>query len=339
MIGLLRKVLPFLKHKSWETRSAAALAIGYIVGAVGVWEPPNYDAGLVEAVTAAAPRALHDFDVAQILDTESSLLASSGQGFDAKAQTRNGAAKQDILTTLDLNMPGAGTTDLGLDIDAELSGPSLNAGSSVSIESTPAPSGEDLSNLSARERSMLKRKRKSGKSVNGNSAPPPAKVRLVESQPPSTSSSKAGTPVPVPTPPVKTEEDDQYLAVGSGGQVEPKAEAVDEDLPLEPIAVGESWPFDSITSRLQANLGSAAWEVRHGAALGLREILKSQGAAAGMHIDATVNRNPESHADWVEGMASAILRVLVLDRFGDFLGDQVGRSVIQAADRHTDRLR
>lgn len=43
-----------------------------------------------------------------------------------------------------------------------------------------------------------------------------------------------------------------------------------------------SWVWSGVVGVLLVDLFSAAWEVRHGAALALREILKVQGASGGM---------------------------------------------------------
>ncbi len=46
------------------------------------------------------------------------------------------------------------------------------------------------------------------------------------------------------------------------------------------------WPFQPLCDRLCVDLLDPAWEVRHGAALGLREVLASQAAAAAIDAPA-----------------------------------------------------
>ena len=41
------------------------------------------------------------------------------------------------------------------------------------------------------------------------------------------------------------------------------------------------WPFEEFAGRLMADLFDSAWERRHGAALGLRHLLKLHGRSAG----------------------------------------------------------
>lgn len=43
----------------------------------------------------------------------------------------------------------------------------------------------------------------------------------------------------------------------------------------------ERWPWERVVDVLQVGLFSPAWEIRHGAAMGLRDLLKSQGRAIG----------------------------------------------------------
>lgn len=43
-----------------------------------------------------------------------------------------------------------------------------------------------------------------------------------------------------------------------------------------------SWIWDGVVKLLEVDLFSAAWEVRHGAAMALRELLKVQGHNGGM---------------------------------------------------------
>ena len=63
-----------------------------------------------------------------------------------------------------------------------------------------------------------------------------------------------------------------------GGAVEAKAAQQSKALEVRP---GE-WVWDGVVKVLEVDLFSPAWEVRHGAAMALREILKVQGKYGGM---------------------------------------------------------
>ncbi|XP_073944853.1 histone acetyltransferase 1 [Choristoneura fumiferana] len=75
---------------------------------------------------------------------------------------------------------------------------------------------------------------------------------------------------------------------------------------------------------LQAALFGAAWEARHGAASALRELLRAPiAASAGITAGDTHQQMENAHQEWLEDMALRLLCVLALDRFGDFVSDQV----------------
>ncbi|MBW0488226.1 hypothetical protein O181_027941 [Austropuccinia psidii MF-1] len=83
------------------------------------------------------------------------------------------------------------------------------------------------------------------------------------------------------------------------------------------------WPFTSFVEILMIDLFSSQWEFRHGAALGLIPIIKNQGFGAGKSIGASRFQNLEQHLKWMEDLGLRLVCLLSLDRFGDYVGDQV----------------
>lgn len=83
------------------------------------------------------------------------------------------------------------------------------------------------------------------------------------------------------------------------------------------------WPLESFCSRLYLDLFNPRWETRHGAATALRELLKSHSAGAGKSNFMTKEEMDYNHMLWLEDAALRLLCVLSLDRFGDFISDQV----------------
>ncbi|CAD0199538.1 unnamed protein product [Chrysodeixis includens] len=84
------------------------------------------------------------------------------------------------------------------------------------------------------------------------------------------------------------------------------------------------WPLEAWAGALQAQLFSAAWESRHGAASALRELLRAKiVSSAGHDANMTAQEMEQAHQEWLEDMALRLLCVLALDRFGDFVSDQV----------------
>jgi TATA-binding protein-associated factor len=185
--------------------------------------------------------------------------------------------------------------------------PSTSASPAPPAEA-PAAEDEDMSGMSARERNRLKRKRKGGAAAVIVAAPPPppasnpkfsampsstsnskcdhhvrqwrtltlrARVRLVDKRDgssPSRSSSPPGPPDAAEVP------DKVIIDPTKGGAVSPKAAQQSRALDVEP---GE-WPWQGLVKVLQVDLYNPAWESRHGAAMAMREVLKSQGESGGM---------------------------------------------------------
>ena len=241
----------------------------------------------------------------------------------------------------------------------------LKGKSKASSSPSPAPalvvdSANDLEKLSAREKNALKRKRKAaGPSVvNGaHYSPTPfthsKKVRVVDidratSTAFENSSSRSASPAIMAVPMKKEEIDEDNPALemlagrysGSDELHGSKVEQIAEDHEhgessgtAKWIALPDQWPFHRLVVSLQSDLLESSWEVRHGAALGLRELLKLQGHAGGMTAGASSSANLAAHEEWCEVLADSLLRVLALDRFGDFVGDQVMAPVRETASQ------
>lgn len=120
-----------------------------------------------------------------------------------------------------------------------------------------------------------------------------------------------------------------------GGAVNPKSDKQSKALEVRP----GTWIWDGLANILEVDLFSQAWEVRHGAAMCLRELLKLQGRCGGtkgrflpsavsiipqLALDGqTAEENSAAHERWCNNLAAKLLCVSVLDRFGDFISDQV----------------
>ncbi|KAN0061939.1 TATA-binding protein-associated factor mot1 [Thecaphora frezii] len=93
------------------------------------------------------------------------------------------------------------------------------------------------------------------------------------------------------------------------------------------------WPFRLVVDTLSVDLFSPMWETRHGAALGLRELLKCQGSGGGKVQLASVEENARRHKAWCDDLAIKLLCVFALDRLGDFVFDQVVAPVRETASQ------
>lgn len=83
------------------------------------------------------------------------------------------------------------------------------------------------------------------------------------------------------------------------------------------------WPLESFCSKLYLDLFNPRWEIRHGAATALRELFKTHASGSGKSVFMTATEMEENHLAWLEDAVLRILCVLALDRFGDFISDQV----------------
>ncbi|ODQ66801.1 hypothetical protein NADFUDRAFT_41424 [Nadsonia fulvescens var. elongata DSM 6958] len=83
------------------------------------------------------------------------------------------------------------------------------------------------------------------------------------------------------------------------------------------------WPFEGICELLMVDLFDVSWEIRHGAALGLREVIKVHGGGAGRLIGKSRQVNDKRNHDWLEDLSCRLCCIFALDRFGDYVSDQV----------------
>ncbi|GBL97094.1 TATA-binding protein-associated factor 172, partial [Araneus ventricosus] len=85
----------------------------------------------------------------------------------------------------------------------------------------------------------------------------------------------------------------------------------------------KQWPLEAFSDLLVHDLLNASWEVRHGAATALREIVRIHGKDAGKRLDASPEQMELLNQLWLEDVALRLTCVLALDKFGDFISDQV----------------
>lgn len=101
----------------------------------------------------------------------------------------------------------------------------------------------------------------------------------------------------------------------------------------ESEGAGISWPFTTLCEYLLVDLFDSAWETRHGAAMGLREILRLHGSTAGQRAGTTGSRNHEANIAWLDNAACHIVCLLTLDRFADFGSDKAVAPVRETASQ------
>jgi TATA-binding protein-associated factor len=86
---------------------------------------------------------------------------------------------------------------------------------------------------------------------------------------------------------------------------------------------GNEWPFARLCEFLAVDLFDHNWEVRHGSAMGFREVIRVHGAGAGRHRGKSRKENNTLNQRWLDDMACRLCCVFMLDRFGDYVSDSV----------------
>ncbi|CAH0750596.1 unnamed protein product [Diatraea saccharalis] len=307
-----------LRSPAWETRIAASQAVEAILANVPEWQPPPFTVIKEETLDPDDGGRLRceTFDLERVLQDGASLMGSEGNEYDMEEEAlsttdlkeRISRQRQQLNAKLGLDV----APHLGVDINALYTNEDL-----CPIKPAPKPDSQKKpvqelvpsKPLSSREMNLAKRK-----------------ARLAFSKQKSRDCSEEGGPSAPPTPPIepdrkkiKTEPNvDDYLAESAGGG----AGAV-------PDCAGAwgacaRWPLERWSAALRAQLFSAAWEARHGAASALRELLRARVAStAGVHAGMTTEQMEDAHQEWLEDIALRLICVLALDRFGDFVSDQV----------------
>lgn len=156
VVQLLTRIIPFLHHKQLETRVAAGKAVEAVCSDCGLWSREEDVKPDLDDVTSA----LDAFDLAGLLSSAQTLLASSGTEYKDLGQQAGTSSKKDVLSNLGLAGFGDDAfldDELGTELDAKSP---LKATKETPLSPVPMESEPDTKNLSARERNALKRKRK-----------------------------------------------------------------------------------------------------------------------------------------------------------------------------------
>lgn len=88
-----------------------------------------------------------------------------------------------------------------------------------------------------------------------------------------------------------------------------------------------------IIQNLEGQLRHHAWEIRHGSALALQDLIRFHGETYGMKDHLTETANLLLRERYLGSLAAALLELLAVDRFGDFVGDQVVAPVREAGSQ------
>jgi TATA-binding protein-associated factor len=96
---------------------------------------------------------------------------------------------------------------------------------------------------------------------------------------------------------------------------------IKSELEAEESIEGAEWPYERLCEYLKIDLFDPSWETRHGAAMGLREVIRVHGGGAGRLRGKTREENDALSRKWLDDLACRLCCVLMLDRFTDYSSD------------------
>lgn len=369
LFNLLGRILPYLRSKSWDTRTAAAKAIGLIVANAEPFDPnkddgqeikkdEDEDVGVEIKSEDQSPPSddqllqLSTLDISSILKYGKRLLGSAGKEYEYSLGAMDPASRlqhqkktlvnrlglageyleEDLIDDNDVTQRPASGPKLDTAVPSLQRQSSSHISGSQQVSPSEQANGEEAG-LSKRQLNQLKRKHKQNAKFGAN------KVRVVD-----LSSRKPSDPVTTPAPatphPIKSEngndqdgelKPDYFSLDRTGGDDESKlvtefkGEPTPEKPAIQPEIVdqGFEWPFEHMCDFLMVDIFDPNWEVRHGAAMALREVIRVQGAGAGRLEGKSRAENNVLNRKWLDDLACRLLCVLMLDRFGDYISDNV----------------
>ena len=395
LFNLLTRVVPYLKAKVWETRIAAAKAVGGIVDNADIFDP-NADDEPIKAELNGIKKEespviseiddslnnlfiqpsddqlqLSTLDVSAILSNGKSLVGSAGREYEyflGSMEPAERLAFQKKTLTSRLGLGGEYTEEeLINETDVkDLPPPTVKSPSALphintsvdrkqsiqsALDSSTTPMNANMpaqtptdepGGLSKRQLNMLKRKSRKDFKNQAN------KVHIVDLSQKRSSLQDSNT---VSQPVAIKEEANENDGTTNGDandyfSLDRKAGDDDSKLVAEfkgPAAPGKSelqpetdeegieWPFERLCEYLMVDMFDQSWEVRHGACMGLREVIRVHGDAAGRLRGKSRQENEALNRNWLGDLACRVCCVLMLDRFGDYVSDNVVAPIRETA--------
>lgn len=316
--NLLAKVRQYLHSTSWDTRIAAGQAIEAIIRNVPQWNPIEtqikQEIKNSESTSLTGRMNFTKFDIHKVIQNGSDLLASEGKEFDIDFGTgmdqKEILAKQRQLLNKRLGLDI--TEKFGIDTNEIFSNEDLEI-KEVKEENNKKTladifQSEVLHSPSISTNRDLKGKRKTRFYSKQKSK------ELGESQ------RKSGS-LDNEEPILKKVKYSSKLIEQQSSEDSVHLESTPDSQMLWEEA--KEWPFQSFCDELTQDLFSLSWEIRHGAATALREIVRIHGKGAGKTIDTPTDQVELVNQIWLEDLALRLLCVLALDKFGDYISDQV----------------
>lgn len=334
ILSLLSRVYPYLLNKKWDTRVTAAKAVGSIVSHANIWDPNENDQNigifskensketakikledtirlkLEELNNNEEWKLLHDdsyllslenFDLNMLFKSSKTLLATGRHDYpsgEPQLKKHQYHSTIDIKDDLDINVP----KELENSHDAK---------------------------KSARMLAMAKRKKKiqaktTTKKPVDLSQSSISRNLMNQEQPDCKSRSPTLSPTQSMNPKLEVIEQSDENKIMIESMVSPLLETHEK-------TEGLVWQFQGIYELLLKNLIDDSWEIRHGAALGLRELIKKHAKSVARIAGESRDENDRRNYRALSDLATRLLTIFALDRFCDFVNDTVVAPVRESA--------
>ncbi|KAK7868472.1 hypothetical protein R5R35_011216 [Gryllus longicercus] len=319
--NLLARITTYLRSPAWETRIAAGQAVEAVIRNVPPWDPipcsVKETKTLSSNISMEGRMNFEKFDMCKVLENGSLLMGSEGKEYDLEEDmsgldVREKMARQRQLLNARLGLDVA--SKIGIDVTELFTSEDL--GFTIGLNDTHK--AEEVSKKSISEVVQNEVSQVGGLSSREmNRARRKARLAVLKQR-----SREAGEDC--------GEEPDKKKFKFEDGIRDAKMEDHgmyhSENVPDSTGSWSREavdWPFEGFCDQLCQDLFSPSWETRHGSATALREVIRIHGKGAGKVADIPEHEMEEFHQLWLEDVALRLLCVLALDRFGDFVSDQV----------------
>lgn len=300
---VLQKIYPFLSHTNWQTRIAAGQAVEFVMKNVPQWRPKDVKdepEELDEALRIDDTRqdngplsflneglvGFDKFDLGLILSQGESLLSSDSLDFQVDPGAKAGDQSKQLCKSLGLG----GSSVMGIDTSNLFTSQDLEDSERTQseLESTEKKiQKKNMAELINQDKSL------SSRELNRLKRKSRLDAKLKEE--------------PEETEAKRIKPDPENISFFSGDNWTDSV----------------SWPYQQFLDQLLRDLFATSWERRHGSATAIRELVRLQGVCGGEVSGLSAEENLTSQQAWLTNIALRLVCVLALDRFGDFVSDQV----------------
>ncbi|KAK0646246.1 hypothetical protein B0T16DRAFT_458188 [Cercophora newfieldiana] len=358
--NLLPRVVAYLRHKDWETRATSAKALGKIIENAPHYDPnededadePKKEELLSENGFVKKEEekdyvlgrdeyfALDALDIGAIIKFGRQLLRGGTVDYALAAlepQSRLAHQKKTLNGRLGLLGRIFEDDEMPIVADHAISPATPQDASAAngfgrhdSIANGGQSQNPEEAGLSARQINVLKRKRKreAQKAALGKSGFGDLSIRrtntagsenfvddthMAEAE--SKKNGKMSDYFNLERP-TNVDEESKVVSEFKGPLIPIKSE-----LEADEVLEGTEWPYERLCEFLKVDLFDPQWETRHGAAMGLREVVRVHGAGAGRRRGKSRRENDELNQRWLDDLACRLCCVLMLDKFTDYSSD------------------